>query len=73
MAQNVDHVFYFKDGSLFQAKIRDGSQDFFDWRIFLTEKVSHLRSKARDRDFEPSQNLMHVTSREIHAILHLLR
>ena len=70
MAQNVDHVLYFRDGSLFQAKIRDGSQfeKILSPRIFLTEKVSHLRSKARDRDFEPSQNLMHVTSREIHAI-----
>ena len=44
MAQNVDHVLYFRDGSLFQAKICDGSQfeKTLSPRIFLTEKVSHL-------------------------------
>ena len=45
MAQNLDHVSFCLDGSLFEQS-----------RFFSAQKVSHLSKKTRDRDFEPFWN-----------------
>ena len=75
MAQNPGHVSFCC--SLFQSKNNRDCSKFeknmnsrnkmlriLSYLVFLAWKVSHLSEKTRDRYFEPSRFLMHITSCE---------
>ena len=49
MTKNFDHVIYFRDGSHSQ---NNSIFEISSFAEFLTEKVSQLLNKSRDRNFE---------------------